>query len=108
MNSQMLDGNNNVSQLRLAYGGMAATPARARKAEAALLGKPLTKENVATAAAALAEDFKPISDHRGSAKYRALVARNLLIGFFEETKKNPLPRLPHPHSGTVILEPRSA
>ena len=102
--SVVLDGAGNVSRVRLAYGGMAATPARAKKAEAALQGKPLTRENVAAAAAAIAEDFKPISDHRGSAKYRGLVARNLLIGFFEETKKNPVPRLPHPHSGTVILE----
>lgn len=101
--SVTLDGAGNIARIRLAYGGMAATPARAKKAEAALLGKPLNRETVRAAADAITEDFKPLSDHRGSAKYRALVARNLLIGFFEETRKNPVPRLPHPHSGTVIL-----
>jgi hypothetical protein len=39
-------------------------------------------ETVAQAAKKIAEDFTPLSDHRGSAPYRALVARNLLIGFF--------------------------
>jgi hypothetical protein len=35
-----------VEEVRLAYGGMAATPARARAAEAALLGHPWTHEGV--------------------------------------------------------------
>jgi xanthine dehydrogenase small subunit len=32
-----------VTAARIAFGGMAATPARAREAEAALVGKPLTR-----------------------------------------------------------------
>ena len=90
-----------VQSARLAYGGMAATPARARKTEAALLGKPWTAQTAREAVAFLAEDFKPMTDHRGSARYRMTVARNLLLGFFEETLKDRAPRLRHPHTATV-------
>ena len=41
------------------------------------------------------EDFHPLTDHRGSAPYRAQVAQNLLRGFFEETPASRPPRLPH-------------
>lgn len=90
-----------IALARLAYGGVAATPARAWKTEAALVGRLPSAEVIAEALPKLAEDFTPLSDHRGSAKYRSLLARNLLIGFFEETKKEPQPRLPWPHTATV-------
>ena len=57
---------------------MAATPARALQAEAALLGQIWNEQTVAAAAAALARDFSPISDVRASADYRLTVAGNLL------------------------------
>jgi xanthine dehydrogenase small subunit len=84
-------GDGNVAEARLGYGGMAATPARARQAEAALCGRPWTEETVEAAAEALAEDFSPIDDHRASAWYRATVAANLLRGFFMETRADRLP-----------------
>ena len=60
---------------RFAFGGMAATPARAPRAEAAF------SKGIEAACAALAEDFKPLSDHRASAWYRLTVAQNLLRKF---------------------------
>jgi xanthine dehydrogenase small subunit len=60
---------------RFAFGGMAATPARALRAEAAF------SKGVEAACTALAEDFKPLSDHRASAWYRLTVAQNLLRKF---------------------------
>ncbi|MEN9799852.1 MAG: hypothetical protein RL653_3549 [Pseudomonadota bacterium] len=90
-----------VTAARLAYGGMAATPARARSAEAAILGLPWNLEAVAAAADELGHDFTPLSDHRGSAVYRLLVARNLLRGFHDETQVTAAPRLPHPHTATA-------
>lgn len=60
---------------RFAFGGMAATPARARRAEAAF------SSSIEESCAALAEDFKPLSDHRASAWYRLTVAQNLLRKF---------------------------
>ena len=67
-----------VSDCRLAFGGMAATPARAHKAESALRGQPWNDDSVASAIAALASDFSPLSDVRASAAYRLQVAGNLL------------------------------
>jgi len=86
-----LDGDT-VSAVRLAFGGLAAVVKRAAAAEAALVGQPWSQASVAAAQAALAEDFKPLSDMRASAAYRAQVAANLLQRFWLETRaKDPLP-----------------
>jgi xanthine dehydrogenase small subunit len=74
-----------ITAARLAYGGMAATPRRASKAEAALIGRPWTETTLEAAIAAITEDFTPISDWRASAGYRARVAANLLRRVFIET-----------------------
>lgn len=74
-----------VGMARIAFGGMAATPKRARAVEAALVGKAWTMETVEAAIAAFAEDYQPISDMRASADYRLLAAQNLLRRFFLET-----------------------
>ena len=68
-----------IEGARIAFGGMAATPQRARHAEAALAGADLA--GAATwepALAAIANDYTPITDQRASAEYRGLVARTLL------------------------------
>jgi xanthine dehydrogenase iron-sulfur cluster and FAD-binding subunit A len=90
-----------VIRARLAYGGMAATPKRAVRTESALLGQPWSSATVEAAVPKLAEDFTPLSDHRGSAGYRAKVAANLLRGFFEETALAPQPTLAPRHAATV-------
>jgi xanthine dehydrogenase small subunit len=74
-----------VKRARLAYGGMAATPKRARGCEAALVGRPWTEATVEAALPALDADFAPIGDMRASAAYRRLVARNLLRKLHAET-----------------------
>ncbi|WP_108658442.1 xanthine dehydrogenase small subunit [Acuticoccus kandeliae] len=73
-----------VAEARLAFGGMAGTPKRALAAEAALTGKVYGADVVAAAAAALADDFSPLSDQRASAAYRLRVAQNLLKRDFIE------------------------
>jgi xanthine dehydrogenase small subunit len=65
----------NDGKARFAFGGMAATPVRARRAEAAYAQGPHA------ACAALAADFTPLSDHRGSSWYRITIAQNLLRKF---------------------------
>lgn len=62
-------------QVRFGFGGMAATPSRAPRAEAAF------PSGVEAACAALAEDVRPLSDHRASAWYRLVAAQNLLRKF---------------------------
>ncbi len=75
-----------VADVRLAYGGMAATPKRAAHAEAALRGQPWTEATIRAAMVALAQDYTPISDMRASAGYRLQVAQNLLMRFFLESE----------------------
>ncbi|MCC5778846.1 xanthine dehydrogenase small subunit [Nitratireductor sp. B36] len=74
-----------VDAARIAYGGMAATPKRAKAVEVALVGKPWTEETVEAALSAYEEDFQPISDMRASADYRMMVAKNLLRRFYLES-----------------------
>ena len=74
-----------VAEVRIAYGGMAATPKRASAVEASLVGRPWTEETVEAAMAKYAEDFTPLTDMRATAEYRALAARNLLLRFYMET-----------------------
>jgi xanthine dehydrogenase small subunit len=76
-----LNDQGDVSTIRLAYGGVAATPVRALHTERRLQGQPWTEPSVRRALDHLEQDFAPISDHRGSARYRRLLARNLLLGF---------------------------
>ncbi|HZA66715.1 MAG TPA: xanthine dehydrogenase small subunit, partial [Geminicoccaceae bacterium] len=71
-----------VTSIRAAYGGMAATPKRARHAEAALEGRLWNEATVQAAMSALERDFTPITDWRASAAYRVSVARNLLRRLF--------------------------
>jgi len=71
-----LDPSGVVTRARLAYGGVAATPARARAAEEALVGKRWSASTVESIKPALAGAFTPMTDQRGSAEYRkAMVTR---------------------------------
>ncbi|MDV2966540.1 xanthine dehydrogenase small subunit [Nitratireductor aquimarinus] len=74
-----------VEAARIAYGGMAATPKRAKSVEAALTGKAWTQETVEAALSAYDGDFQPISDMRASADYRMMAAKNLLRRYFLES-----------------------
>jgi xanthine dehydrogenase small subunit len=68
-----------VTAARVAFGGMAATPKRAPKTEAALVGVSLAdRATWAAAIAALIEDYQPIGDMRASARYRIETAQALL------------------------------
>ncbi len=70
-----------VTGCRIAYGGMAAIPKRAKESENRLLGSALDPEAIRQAGKALAADFAPLSDWRGSAAYRSRTAASLLQRF---------------------------
>lgn len=59
---------------RVALGGMAGHPLRARATETALQGKPLTPQVIGAAAAKAAEGSDPIEDAYASAEYKRQVA----------------------------------
>jgi xanthine dehydrogenase molybdopterin binding subunit/xanthine dehydrogenase small subunit len=76
-----IDADQVIRRARLAYGGVAATPMRAKATEAALLGRPFTLNGIRDALAVLAEEFTPISDARGGAAYRRQLIPNLFEKF---------------------------
>lgn len=73
-----------ITSVRIAFGGMAGVPKRARAVEAALQGRPFTRETVEAAMPAFAGDFTPLSDMRASAGYRLETAANMLLRYFLE------------------------
>jgi xanthine dehydrogenase small subunit len=75
-----------VTDARVAFGGMAGTPKRAKACEAALIGQPWTEATIEAAMAALEADYTPMSDMRASAAYRSLAARNMLRKVFLESQ----------------------
>ncbi len=75
-----------ITDARIAFGGMAATPKRATAVETALIGQPWVQATITTAMAKFAQDYQPISDARASATYRAQTAQNLLQRYFDETQ----------------------
>ena len=74
-----------VAAVRIAYGGMAATPKRAAAVEQALVGRPWRRDAVEAGMAAMGRDFQPLTDMRAGAEYRLRVAQNLLLKCFVET-----------------------
>jgi xanthine dehydrogenase small subunit len=77
-------GAGRITSARIAYGGMAATPQRAKRTETALTGQPWTGDSIKAAIPLLEEDFRPLTDMRASAHYRQLIAGNLLLRLFAE------------------------
>jgi xanthine dehydrogenase small subunit len=67
-----------VQALHAVYGGMAERPKRAAALESALRGRPWTMDALADVDALLAQDFSPMTDHRGGAAYRLRVAAGLV------------------------------
>jgi xanthine dehydrogenase molybdopterin binding subunit/xanthine dehydrogenase small subunit len=86
-----LDSKNIVCHARLAYGGVAAMPARANKTEAALLGKVWSEETIQSVVPILRTEFSPISDVRGDAEYRRGLITSLLQKFFVQNASGILP-----------------
>lgn len=74
-----------VREARIGLGGVAATPVRARAAEAALAGRPWTSGTVAAAAEVLRAEGTPLDDHRASARYRAAMLGQSLARLHAET-----------------------
>jgi xanthine dehydrogenase small subunit len=69
-----------IRDARVAFGGMAGVPKRAKAVEELLRGLTLADvQGWRAAAEAIADDFTPLTDLRASAGYRGRVAGNLII-----------------------------
>ncbi|MBQ6583036.1 MAG: xanthine dehydrogenase family protein subunit M [Mogibacterium sp.] len=64
-----------VEDVRIALGGVATTPVRAKKAEQMLIGQELTDELLEEVAVQASQECAPISDVRASAEYRTDMVR---------------------------------
>jgi xanthine dehydrogenase small subunit len=79
------DDAGNVTEVVIAFGGMSGKTQRATRTESFLTGRQWTREVVEEAMELLASEFTPLTDVRGTAEFRATIARNLLLKFWGET-----------------------
>ena len=80
-----LNGKRETKEIILAFGGMANRVKRAVSTENYLRGKHWERDTVEEAMKLIDQDFSPISDVRGSAEFRRVAAKNLLLKFWYET-----------------------
>jgi len=85
--------NEKIKNIKIACGGMASIPKRAKYCEKILLNSSITEKIINKAKDALEKDFKPISDMRASREYRMEVAKNLLQKCFLEIMQKKLIRV---------------
>lgn len=88
LNLRVQDGR--ITASRIGAGGVAATPVRAPRTEAALTGQPWAQASLQAAASVLAQEFSPISDMRASADYRRGVLGRLLLRYWGELQGEPV------------------
>ncbi|TNE52836.1 MAG: xanthine dehydrogenase small subunit [Bacteroidetes bacterium] len=81
--SLQLEGDQ-VSNIKMAYGGMAAQCLRVPEAEQYLIGKTWERKEVEAAMQMIAAKFTPLSDARSGAEFRTSVAQKLLLKFWSE------------------------
>ena len=67
-----------VREIRIALGGVAPTPIRARKTEEAFEGQSLDWDSISELAKTVTAEVRPITDVRASAEYRRQVSVSLL------------------------------
>jgi len=76
-----VDASGRVARARVALGGVAATPVRVTRAEAALEGQELNGQIVDRVCGIFDETLRPIDDVRGSKAYRLAVSKRLVEKF---------------------------
>jgi xanthine dehydrogenase small subunit len=81
--------NGRVDDVSIGVGGVAATPVRARRTEASLVGQAWSQATVDQAMTTLRGEFQPISDMRASASYRSQVLGNLMQRLWLESQDEP-------------------
>jgi xanthine dehydrogenase small subunit len=73
---------NYINNVHISIGGVAPIPKYLGETSAYLIGKELSPETVLKAADILQNEISPISDVRGSAAYKRLLARQLFFAHF--------------------------
>ena len=95
-----------ITRARIAHGGCGPMAARAPEAEAVLEGAALTEAQARAAGDALARAITPMDDLRGTAEYRRVAARNLMLRlYWREARPDAaaeIMALPTPHAPRFI------
>jgi xanthine dehydrogenase small subunit len=73
-----------IVSARISMGGVAATPLLLRKTGEFLAGKPLEVDTIRAALSVAQSEVSPISDVRGSANYKRLLVKQLIIAHVSE------------------------
>jgi len=74
--------NNIAGEIHISAGGVAPIPLYLKNASEYLKGKMLTQEHIDKTISIAVDEISPISDVRGSASYKKLLLRQLLISHF--------------------------
>jgi CO/xanthine dehydrogenase FAD-binding subunit len=69
----------NVESIRVVMGAVAPTPLRLKNVEQSLLKKRLTVDSIEEAGRLVSESIKPITDIRGTAEYRHIASKGLVM-----------------------------
>jgi len=80
-----------LSSVRVAFGGVAATVIRMPEVEAFLEGKELREPLFRRAGEIARDGIHPISDVRGSAAFRSILAENILVKLYFDLAAAPQP-----------------
>ena len=104
----VVDDEKVITNARLAYGGVAATPARATKTERLLVGRSYQDAADDEVLEALAAEFQPLDDLRASVDYRKALIRDLFLKALSGAEDviaapmiRPLPPRDLPHESSV-------
>ena len=106
------DASGLIIHARLAFGGVAATPALALKTAACLLGKSWSRDTLQAASEMAQSEFSPLSDVRGSGAYRRQLIMGMVLRFFDDepwsppvdpiSPISPITPLPGPHESAHL------
>ena len=78
--------NGQIKSIKLAYGGVGPVVKRLSTTEKLLNGKEWNEKNIGEATLQVEKEITPISDVRGSAKFRTQISKNLLMKFYREIR----------------------
>ena len=78
----------NISNISIAVGGVGPVVLRPTKTETSLNGKTFSRSQFEDAANILKTEVTPFDDVRGSARFRRVLSKNLLLKFFVESEQS--------------------
>lgn len=82
-------GGGRIRTIRIALGGVGPRVLRLPRTEEFLQGLPLEEDSLRAARETLRSEIAPVSDGRGGAEYRSLLAENMLLKFLHSLDASP-------------------